>query len=478
MVDLGTLGGTPSYASAVNDAGQVVGTSYIPSRAFHAFSWTQADGMVDLGTLGGNSSQAYAENANGEIVGYAYTAHNAMHATLWPVAPGAPSAVSAVPGDGQATVSFTAPAFTGGAAISTYTVSTSPGGATASGANSPITVTGLTNGTSYTFTVTATNAAGTGPASTASNAVTPAVVDTTAPSLLVPQGVVAEATSPAGATVLFTVSATDLVDPNPSVVCSPESGAVFPLGDSPVSCTATDAAGNRSSASFVVQVIDTTAPSLVTPEDVTVDAVSALGAAVLFTATATDLVDPYPSVVGDPASGSMFAIGDTTVICSATDAAGNTTKYSFKVTVLAGAMVIGDVRVALAGLSPSDKATSDKLTQAIKLLDASMGTRLWLDSTHPTVKDGNKVFDNQRDAVRQLRGIRNPEPGIPDAIGRLVGETRVLALIAIDDAASGRPDHLKHAADELKTGDRERNAGHFGAAVGHYRNAWQQAVTA
>jgi len=87
--------------------------------------------------------------------------------------PGAPTGVSATAGSGQAIVTFTAPANDGGSAITGYTVTSSPGNITASGASSPITVTGLTNGTAYTFTVTATNSAGTGPASAASNAVTP-----------------------------------------------------------------------------------------------------------------------------------------------------------------------------------------------------------------------------------------------------------------------------------------------------------------
>ena len=57
IVDLGTLGGTRSYANAVNDSGQVVGESTTAGDAStHAFSWTQAGGMVDLGTLGGSSS--------------------------------------------------------------------------------------------------------------------------------------------------------------------------------------------------------------------------------------------------------------------------------------------------------------------------------------------------------------------------------------------------------------------------------------
>ncbi|MCM0755717.1 autotransporter domain-containing protein [Desulfovibrio aminophilus] len=93
--------------------------------------------------------------------------------TVAPVAPGAPTIGAATAGDHQATVSFTAPASTGGAAITSYTVTASPGGNTGTGAASPITVSGLTNGTSYTFTVTATNSAGTGPASAASAGVTP-----------------------------------------------------------------------------------------------------------------------------------------------------------------------------------------------------------------------------------------------------------------------------------------------------------------
>lgn len=90
------------------------------------------------------------------------------------IVPGAPSIGTATAGDTQASVTFTAPASTGGAAITGYTVTSNPGGFTGTGAGSPITVTGLTNGVAYTFTVTATNSAGTGAASVASNSVTPA----------------------------------------------------------------------------------------------------------------------------------------------------------------------------------------------------------------------------------------------------------------------------------------------------------------
>ena len=87
--------------------------------------------------------------------------------------PGAPGKVKAIAGDRAATVSFVAPGSDGGSDINSYTVTSSPSGATASGFTSPITVGGLTNGTPYTFTVTATNTHGTGPASQPSNPVTP-----------------------------------------------------------------------------------------------------------------------------------------------------------------------------------------------------------------------------------------------------------------------------------------------------------------
>ncbi|BCL62227.1 hypothetical protein DGMP_29200 [Desulfomarina profundi] len=88
-------------------------------------------------------------------------------------APNNPTGVNAVAGNTQATVSWTAPADIGDGPITSYDVTASPGGATCSTSGTSCTVTGLTNGTDYTFNVTATNAYGTGPASSESAAVTP-----------------------------------------------------------------------------------------------------------------------------------------------------------------------------------------------------------------------------------------------------------------------------------------------------------------
>lgn len=97
--------------------------------------------------------------------------------------PGAPTITGATAGNQSATISFTAPVCGGGAAIDTYTVTASPGGATASGPAGPLTVNGLTNGTPYTFTVKAHNSVGDSTASAPSSSVTPGTVAPTSLSI-------------------------------------------------------------------------------------------------------------------------------------------------------------------------------------------------------------------------------------------------------------------------------------------------------
>jgi len=81
-----------------------------------------------------------------------------------------------------------------------------------------------------------------------------AVVDSTPPVLVVPASFAVDATSPSGAVVTYAATATDAVDPNPVVSCTPPSGSTFPAGTTAVTCTASDASGNTATASFSVTV--------------------------------------------------------------------------------------------------------------------------------------------------------------------------------------------------------------------------------
>ena len=146
-------------------------------------------GLTALGdslsaTAGGSTSRTFSNLLAGNYevfvtVGANDSASGGYKVTLTttPVAsvPGAPTAVSATAGDGQATVSWNAPVSNGGAAISGYTVTSAPGAktCTSTALDTHCTVTGLTNGTPYTFTVTAANSAGNSPASDPSASVTP-----------------------------------------------------------------------------------------------------------------------------------------------------------------------------------------------------------------------------------------------------------------------------------------------------------------
>ncbi|WP_061783251.1 Ig-like domain-containing protein [Shewanella putrefaciens] len=132
--------------------------------------------------------------------------------TVNPVVPGVPTIGTATAGIAQATIAFTAPAFSGGSMITGYSVTANPGGATATGAGSPITLSGLTNGVSYTFTVSATNIVGTGASSSVSNAVVPNGAPTISgtPVLSInqdtPYSFIPTATDTAGDTLTFSIT--------------------------------------------------------------------------------------------------------------------------------------------------------------------------------------------------------------------------------------------------------------------------------
>ena len=165
--------------------------------------------------------------------------------------------------------------------------------------------------------------------------VNPPVQQNTAPQLSVPGPIIAEAAGAGGATVNYSVSASDAEDnPDPAPSCSPASGTLFQIGNTQVNCSVTDSGSLTTTGSFDVTVVDTTAPVLSLPADKVVEATGPSGRDVSYSASASDLVDGALSASCLPASGSTFALGATTVNCSASDAAGNSANGSFSVTVV------------------------------------------------------------------------------------------------------------------------------------------------
>ena len=116
-------------------------------------------------------------------------------------------------------------------------------------------------------------------------------------------------------------------------------------------------------------IVDTTAPVVTVPANITVNAISPAGAPVSFSSSAVDAVDGPLTSVCTPASGSTFPIATTTVTCSATDAAGNTGSAAFTVTVRGAAAQLGDLIAASTGQAPGT-ALADKARAAAASLAA------------------------------------------------------------------------------------------------------------
>jgi uncharacterized repeat protein (TIGR01451 family) len=199
------------------------------------------------------------------------------------------------------------------------------------------------------------------------------VNDTEPPSITAPANITAP-NDPGFATAVvnYTATATDNAGPvTPN--CSPQSGTAFPIGTTTVTCTATDGSGNTASGSFVVTVVDTEPPTLAVPANMTVNATSPAGAVVTFVTTATGNA-PGVTKTCTPPSGSTFAVGTTTVNCTATDASGNTTSKSFQITALGAVDQINSLINKVKGMTIEPGFKSEllnRLNNALKALNAN-----------------------------------------------------------------------------------------------------------
>lgn len=161
------------------------------------------------------------------------------------------------------------------------------------------------------------------------------VVDDAAPSLVCVNDLVRECTSPEGGFVDYPGPVVaDECSETPTVVCTPASGSLFPIGATTVNCTATDPNGNVSTCSFTITMEDSTPPAMLCPSDMAVECRGPDGTYVEFNVLASDVCDPEPVVVCNPPSGTLFPPGLTPVLCSATDRFGNSSTCSFAVSVV------------------------------------------------------------------------------------------------------------------------------------------------
>ena len=156
------------------------------------------------------------------------------------------------------------------------------------------------------------------------------VIDTTVPSITVPNDIQIEATSINANIVEFGLAeASDLVEISSITNDAPQ---VFPLGETIVTWTATDSSGNSASATQIISVIDTTAPVIDQSNDVTVNATSKLNNTI--TLDSISAIDPISDVKITNDAPLYYEFRETIVTWTATDSSGNSASTTQTITVV------------------------------------------------------------------------------------------------------------------------------------------------
>lgn len=246
------------------------------------------------------------------------------------VLPGAPSIGTAVAGNGQVSVVFTAPASDGGSPISNYTATC--GARSASGSASPISVIGLVNGAATSCSVKASNAVGSGPASASSNNVTPGLPGAYA--YLAKGGTDAAVINLANNAVVATIP---LVSSQTGVAASPDGSRVYLVSQGTDDVTVINTQTN----SVVTRIPVPNRPwsAVVSPDSSLVYVTQSSGNAISVISAATNtVISTIPNIQSGygiaitpdgqrlyvaPAGGSFVYTVDTTTYATATIGVGN-----------------------------------------------------------------------------------------------------------------------------------------------------------
>jgi uncharacterized protein (TIGR02145 family) len=330
----GNASASVAFVAPTNNGGSAI-TGYTVTSSPGGFTATSATSPINVTGLTNGTAYTFSVVATNAIGNSSPSTASSAVTPSAPTVPGPPTSVTAVGGNAQATISFTAPASNGGSPITGYTVTSSPGGITSTGATSPINVTGLTNGTSYTFSIVATNAIGNSVASSASTAVTPNTVPGP------PTAVVATAGN-ASASVAFVAPVNNGGSAITGYTVTSSPGGITATGvTSPINVTgltngtaytftvvATNAIGNSS---------PSTASSAVTPSAATVPgpptSVTAVGgnaqATISFTAPASNGGSPITGYTVTSSPGGITGTGSGSPITVA--GLTNGTAYTFTV---------------------------------------------------------------------------------------------------------------------------------------------------